>query len=66
MLRWSAWLIAGGLVVQLVTCFWVDALAFVVFLAVGGVFTGAGVLVFLFWLATGDAAARVVGRKHPV
>ncbi len=66
MLRWSAWLIAGGLVVQLVTCFWVDALAFVLFLAVGGVLTGAGVLMFLYWLATRDAGPRGVGREHTV
>lgn len=43
-------LIVGGLLVQLATCFWVDALAFVLFLGVGGALTGAGVLIFLNWL----------------
>lgn len=43
-------LIVGGLLVQLATCFWVDALAFVLFLAVGGALTGVGVLIFLNWL----------------
>jgi hypothetical protein len=66
MLRWSAWLIAGGLVVQLVTCFWVSALSFVVFLAVGGALTGAGVLVFLYWLATRGPEQRGSRQERPV
>lgn len=65
MSRWSAWLIASGLLVQLVTCFWVDALSFVLFLAVGGALTGAGVLVFLYWLATGEAGTHA-SRERPV
>lgn len=50
MLVRASWLIAGGLAVQLVTCFWVDALSFVLFMAVGGALTAAGVLMFLRWL----------------
>lgn len=50
MLGRASWLIAGGLSVQLVTCFWVDALSFVLFLAIGGALTAAGVLMFLRWL----------------
>ncbi len=50
MLGQAGWLIAGGLVVQLATCFWIDALSFVLFLTVGGALTVAGVLVFLRWL----------------
>ncbi len=59
MLRQAGWLIAGGLAVQLATCFWVDALSFILFLTVGGALTAAGVLLFLRWLV-------VSRRSEPV
>lgn len=55
MLSGASGLIVSGLVVQLVTCFWLDALSFVLFLALGGTLVGAGTLLFLYWLATSDA-----------
>ena len=56
MLTWASRLIVSGLVVQLVTCFWLDALSFVLFLTVGGLLTGAGILLFLYWLTTAGTA----------
>ncbi len=53
MLNRAAALIVVGLLVQLVTCFWIDALSFVLFLTVGGSLTAAGTLFFLYWLAAG-------------
>ncbi len=53
MLNWAAALIVGGLLVQLVTCFWIDALSFMLFLTAGGSLTAAGTLFFLYWLAAG-------------
>ncbi len=50
MLNWAAALIVGGLLVQLVTCFWIDALSFVLFLTSGGCLTAGGTLFFLYWL----------------
>jgi len=58
MLDWASGLIVTGLLVQLVTCFWLDALAFVLFLALGGTLVGAGSLLFLYWLATGGDTSR--------
>lgn len=59
MLSWASRLIVSGLVLQLVTCFWLDALSFVLFLTLGGLLTGAGTLLFLYWLATASAAGSV-------
>lgn len=53
MLNRAAALIVVGLLVQLVTCFWIDALSFVLFLTVGGSLTAGGTLFFLYWLAAG-------------
>ena len=53
MLKWAAWLITGGLLVQLVTCFWIDPLSFILFLTAGSSLTAAGTLFFLYWLAAG-------------
>jgi hypothetical protein len=52
MLSWASGLIISGLGVQLVTCFWLHALSFVLFLTLGGLLTVAGTLLFLYWLAT--------------
>ena len=39
----------------MVTCFWLDALSFVLFLALGGTLVGAGTLLLPYWLATSGA-----------
>ena len=54
MLRPASWLLGAGLVVQLGTCFWNDALSFIVFGTAGGVLTGGGTLLFLMWWAQGN------------
>ncbi len=54
MLKPASWLIGAGLVVQLATCFWNDALSFLLFATAGGVFTTGGTLMFLWWLAAGE------------
>ena len=54
MLRPASWLLGAGLVVQLATCFWNDALSFLLFGLFGGLFTVGGILVFLLWLGTGE------------
>ena len=54
MLRPASWLLAAGLVVQLATCFWNDALSFLLFATVGVLFTGGGTLMFLLWLVNGE------------
>lgn len=54
MLRPASWLLGAGLVVQLVTCFWNDALSFVIFGAAGGLLTAGGTLIFLMWLAASE------------
>ena len=53
---WAGRLIAAGLGVQLVTFFWLDALSFVLFLALGGTFVGAGIVLFLYGLASAGNA----------
>ena len=50
MLKRAGLLITVGLVVQLLTFLWIDALSFVLFLVVGSVLVGSGVLGFLYWL----------------
>ena len=60
--RVASWPIAAGLSVQLVTCFWNDALSFVTFAAVGGVLTAGGVGVFLWWLAVRDPELEAGGQ----
>lgn len=57
MVAWAGRLIVAGLVLQLATCFWLNALAFVLFLALGGALVGSGSLLFLYWLATGGDAS---------
>ena len=64
MLSWASRLIVSGLVLQLVTCFWLDALSFVLFLTLGGLLTGAGTLLFLYWLATAGTAGSTPRAGH--
>ena len=60
MLAWASWLLVSGLGVQLVTCFWLHALSFILFLTLGGLLTGAGTLLFLYSLVT---SARIVEQE---
>ena len=49
-LRWAGFLIALGLIVQLMTFIWIHPLAFIGFAVVGCPLTGAGILLFLYSL----------------
>ena len=49
-LRLAGWLILAGLVVELVTVFWVHALSFIVFISAGALLIGAGILLYLYSL----------------
>ena len=51
-LRLSGLLVALGLAVEAVTLLWSHPTAFLVFLGLGGLLVGAGVLVYLFAIAT--------------
>jgi hypothetical protein len=53
-IRWSAMLIVVGLIVQMLTLPWTHPLAFVCFLLVGCPLVGAGILVYLYSLASHD------------
>lgn len=66
MLKLAGRLITGGLIVQLVSCFWLDALSFVFFLTLGGLLTGAGTLIFLCWLVIGGPERAVSRDRRPV
>jgi hypothetical protein len=51
-IRWSGILVVTGLLVQLLTMSWSHPLAFMAFLIIGCPMTLAGVLLYLFSLAT--------------
>ncbi len=51
-LRLSGLLVALGLIVEAITLFWSHPTAFLVFLGLGGLLVGAGVLLYLFTIAT--------------
>jgi hypothetical protein len=53
-IRWSAMLIVVGLIVQMLTLPWTHPLAFVCFLLVGCPLVVAGLLVYLYSLASHD------------
>lgn len=57
MLRPASWMLGAGLVVQLATCFWNDAVSFLVFATLGTMFTAGGTLLFLRWLVAGGRGA---------
>ena len=50
--RRAAGLIAAGLVVELVSLYWNDALSFILFSGVSAVLTGAGIVLYLYVVAT--------------
>jgi fucose permease len=54
-LRRSGILVGLGLLVAAATLFWPHPTAFLVFLGVGGLLVGAGVLLYLFAIAAGPA-----------
>ncbi|HEY6764585.1 MAG TPA: hypothetical protein VI386_07430 [Candidatus Sulfotelmatobacter sp.] len=51
-LRWAGFLIAAGLIVQLTTFIWIHPLAFIAFAVIGCPLTAAGILLFLYSLAS--------------
>ena len=51
-IRWAELLVVAGLLVQLLTMSWSHPLAFMAFLTIGCPLTLAGVLLYLFSLAT--------------
>jgi uncharacterized membrane protein len=56
LLQYSGVLVILGLLVEVLCLLWTRPMAFVVFLGVGGLFLGLGVLVYLFAL---------VSSRHP-
>jgi hypothetical protein len=56
LLQYSGVLVILGLLVEVLCLLWTRPIAFVVFLGVGGLFLGLGVLVYLFAL---------VSSRHP-
>jgi uncharacterized membrane protein len=51
-LRWAGFLIAAGLIVQLMTFIWIHPLAFIAFAIIGCPLVAAGVLLFLYSLVS--------------
>jgi hypothetical protein len=56
-LKLSGLLVGAGLIVEAVTLLWQHPTAFLVFLFLGGTLVAAGVLVYLFAIATQPPAA---------
>jgi hypothetical protein len=56
-IRVSGWLIAAGLLVQLVSLIWTHPLAFMVFLLIGTPLVAVGALLYLFSLVTMNSNA---------
>lgn len=65
-LQASGFLIASGLVIELVTLFWNHPISLFLFLVPGSVLVGAGVLLFLWSVVTGAEGTRTkgAGRKR--
>ena len=57
-LQLSGILLILGLLVEAVCLFWTRPVAFVLFLGIGGLFLGFGVLLFLFSLVSRDHSQR--------
>ena len=57
-LRWAGFLIAVGLIVQLITFIWVHPLAFIAFAVAGCPLVAAGVLLYLYSLVSHTSAPR--------
>lgn len=56
-LRLAGFMLGVGLLIEAATLFWSHPTAFLVFLLLGGVLVTAGVLVYLFTIATYPAAS---------
>lgn len=54
-IRWSGRLIAGGLIVQMLTLLATHPVAFILFAIVGCPLVGAGILIFLYSLVEHEA-----------
>ena len=62
-IRWSGLIIALGLVIQTGTLFWTHPLAFMAFLLIGCPLVAAGLLLYLYSLASqGQAGAEESAR----
>jgi hydrogenase/urease accessory protein HupE len=55
-LRWAAFLIALGLIIQLTTFIWIHPLAFIAFAVIGCPLVASGVLLFLYSLVSQPSA----------
>lgn len=55
-IRWSGILIVVGLIAQMLTLLWTHPLAFVCFLLIGCPLVGAGMLAYLYALASHDTS----------
>lgn len=53
-IRWAGFLVCAGLVVQLVTLAWAHPLSFMAFLMIGAPMMLAGVVLYLYSLASKD------------
>ena len=60
-LRLSGLLVTLGLIVEMVTLFWSHPTAFLVFLLLGGLLVGAGVLLYLFAIVTYSSPSSEAG-----
>ena len=50
--RISGILLIGGLVVELITLLWFHPMSFLVNMSIGGFLIGAGVVIYLYYVAT--------------
>lgn len=57
-LRLAGLLVSLGLLIEAATLFWPHPTAFLAFLLLGGVLVAAGVILYLFAIATNPAAPR--------
>ena len=61
-LKLSGLLVSLGLIIEAITMLWSHPTAFLVFLLLGGTFVAAGVLVYLFAIASNPSAPSMQGR----
>jgi len=64
-IRWSGILVGAGLIIQMLTLLWTHPLAFVAFLLIGCPLVAAGILLYLYSLATYGQAAESAS-EHPI
>ena len=61
-IKWAGVLIAAGLMVQLLCLLWIHPLAFVTFLMLGCPLVGAGILLYLLSLVSGEDHTLMTGQ----